>query len=247
MTFSGFPPSAPRLYADLAADNTREAWRLRHREVYERDVRAPMDELAAELGDAFGEFAGADGVRVLGPVRDTRMSHDKSPYKTYQGAYLDVLPCLGFWVQLDEHGLYASGRYYPYAGDQVTRYRAAVEDEEGGAALAVIVRRLEDQGFAIGGDRLKSRPRGVAADHPRLGLLRHRKIDAGRRYGPGPEVHTARAGEGYPVDPEGGRVNPTLAYVGTMEMFERAGFRRMKMTEAKSDKRHRWVMRRDLT
>ncbi|PWK69393.1 acetyltransferase (GNAT) family protein [Streptomyces sp. CG 926] len=59
-------------------------------------------------------------------------------------------------------------------------------------------------------------------------------------------AHGAPAVEGYPVDPEGGRVNPTLAYVGTMDMFERAGFRRVRRTEAKSDKRHRWVMRRDL-
>ncbi|WP_455359118.1 DUF2461 domain-containing protein [Streptomyces sp. SYSU K21746] len=195
MTFSGFPPSALRLYADLAADNTKEAWRLRHREVYERDVRAPMDELAAELGVAFGAGAGPDGVRVLGPVRDTRMSHDKSPYKTYQGAYLDLLPCLGFWLHLDQRGLYVSGRYYPYAGEHVARYRAAVEDEDGGTELAAIVGRLVSHGFVIGGDRLRSRPRGVPADHPRLDLLRHRKIDAGRWYGPGPEVHTARAGE----------------------------------------------------
>ncbi|MFB7265739.1 DUF2461 family protein, partial [Streptomyces nojiriensis] len=128
MTFSGFPPSALRLYEDLAADNSKEAWRLRHRERYERDVRAPMDELAAELSmhfkeSAFAESPGSGGVRVLGPVRDTRMSHDKSPYKTYQGAYLDLLPCLGLWVHLDRHGLYASGRWYPYAGAEVARYR----------------------------------------------------------------------------------------------------------------------------
>ncbi|WP_423832805.1 N-acetyltransferase family protein [Streptomyces manipurensis] len=59
-------------------------------------------------------------------------------------------------------------------------------------------------------------------------------------------AHGAPAVEGYPVDPEGGRVNPTLAYVGTMDMFERAGFRRVQRTEAKSDKRHRWIVRRDL-
>ncbi|MFD8889383.1 DUF2461 family protein [Streptomyces sp. NPDC059566] len=203
MTFSGFPPSALRLYGDLAADNSKEAWRLRHRERYERDVRAPMDELAAELSTYFKESGfrestgsgGSGGVQVLGPVRDTRMSHDKSPYKTYQGAYLDLLPCLGLWVHLDRHGLYASGRWYPYAGAEVARYRAAVEQEDGGAELAAIAGRLEAQGFVLGGDRLRSRPRGVPADHPRLGLLRHRKIDAGRRYGPDAGLHTARAGE----------------------------------------------------
>ncbi|WP_406410569.1 DUF2461 domain-containing protein [Streptomyces sp. NBC_01614] len=191
MTFSGFPPSAPRLYAELAADNTKEAWRLRHRAVYESDVRAPMEELAAELSAHFAQ--GGDGVRLLGPVRDTRMSRDKSPYKTYQGAYLDVLPALGFWVHLDRDGLYASGRYYPYAAAEITRYRAAVQDEGGGAELAAIAARLTGQGFTIGGDRLASRPRGVPADHPRLELLRHRRIDAGRRLGPGPALRSARA------------------------------------------------------
>lgn len=193
MTFSGFPPSAPRLYAQLAADNTKEAWRLRHRTVYDSDVRSPMEELAAELSAHFAPDD--DGVRLLGPVRDTRMSNDKSPYKTYQGAYLDVLPALGFWVHLDRDGLYASGRYYPYATAEITRYRAAVQDEDGGAQLAAITARLTGQGFTIGGDRLASRPRGVPADHPRLDLLRHRRIDAGRRLGPGPALRSARAAD----------------------------------------------------
>ncbi len=195
MTFGGFPPSALRLYEDLADDNDRDSWRLRHRERYERDVRGPMDGLAAELNTTFGEWSGPAGVQVLGPVRDTRMSHDKSPYKTYQGAYLDLLPCLGLWVHLDRHGLYASGRYYPYAGAEVARYRAPVQEEDGGAELAAITGRLERRGLTIGGDRLKSRPRGVPADHPRLDLLRHRKIDAGRRFGPSDGLHTARAAD----------------------------------------------------
>ncbi|MGW0927299.1 DUF2461 family protein [Streptomyces sp. NPDC002644] len=191
MTFGGFPASAPRLYADLAADNTKEAWRSRLREVYERDVRAPMLELAAELSAHFAGDAGE--VRVLGPVRDTRMSHDKSPYKTYQGAYLDLLPALGFWVHLDRDGLYASGRWYPHGSAEVARYRAAVEEEDGGAELAAIVAGLTERGFTVGGNRLVSRPRGVAAGHPRLDLLRHRTVDAGRRLGPGPALASAGA------------------------------------------------------
>lgn len=37
------------------------------------------------------------------------------------------------------------------------------------------------------------RPRGVPADHPRPELLRHRRLDAGRRLGPGPALGPARA------------------------------------------------------
>ncbi|WP_327261154.1 hypothetical protein OG444_06090 [Streptomyces sp. NBC_01232] len=82
MTFSGFPPSALRLYEDLAADNSKEAWRLRHRERYERDVRAPMDEPAAERSmdskeSAFRESAGPGAGARPGPARYTRMSRER--------------------------------------------------------------------------------------------------------------------------------------------------------------------------
>ncbi|SNQ52023.1 conserved hypothetical protein [Frankia canadensis] len=187
MNFTGFPPAALHLYAALKADNSRESWQQRYRRVYERQVLAPMTALARELSDEFGD------IRVLGPVRDTRLSHDKSPYKTYQGAYLDLEPFLGFWLHLDAEGLYASGRYYPRAAEHIARYRTAVAEDGSGAELASIVERLRESGFAIGGDQLRTHPRGFSQDHPRLELLRHRTLDVGRRYGPGPELHSGRA------------------------------------------------------
>ncbi|WP_153393984.1 GNAT family N-acetyltransferase [Ornithinicoccus halotolerans] len=58
--------------------------------------------------------------------------------------------------------------------------------------------------------------------------------------------HGAPAVEAYPVDPEGGRVDQTMAYVGTVPMFERVGFRVIGETRATSANRVRWVVRRDL-
>ena len=58
--------------------------------------------------------------------------------------------------------------------------------------------------------------------------------------------HGAPAVEAYPVDPGGARVNPTLAYVGTTRMFERAGFRRVALTGARSGGLPRWRVRLDL-
>ncbi len=52
--------------------------------------------------------------------------------------------------------------------------------------------------------------------------------------------------EAYPIDPEGGRVDVTFGYVGVTSMFERAGFRRVVETAARSDRRPRWLMRLDL-
>lgn len=56
----------------------------------------------------------------------------------------------------------------------------------------------------------------------------------------------APAVEAYPVDTAGRRIHGTAAYVGTAGMFERAGFRRVLQTDAKSDHLPRWLMRLDL-
>jgi hypothetical protein len=48
------------------------------------------------------------------------------------------------------------------------------------------------------------------------------------------------------VDPAGARVNTSFAYVGTVSMFEAAGFRRVVETSAHSAGLPRWLMRRDL-
>jgi hypothetical protein len=46
-----------------------------------------------------------------------------------------------------------------------------------------VVERLEEDDFVVGGEQLKTRPRGVSPDHPRLGLLRHKSLTAAREYG----------------------------------------------------------------
>jgi GNAT superfamily N-acetyltransferase len=56
----------------------------------------------------------------------------------------------------------------------------------------------------------------------------------------------APAIEGYPVDPGARRIDTASAYVGTTSMFERAGFRRIAETAARSARLARWVMRLEL-
>lgn len=56
----------------------------------------------------------------------------------------------------------------------------------------------------------------------------------------------APAIEAYPVDPDGRRIHGTAAYVGTTGMFERAGFRRVLETDARSARLPRWLMRLEL-
>jgi uncharacterized protein (TIGR02453 family) len=174
--FTGFPAEAVRFYAQLERDNSREFWQA-HKATYDDSVRAPMVALLEELADDFGPGT------VFRPHRDIRFSRDKSPYKTYQGAFAALSPGTGYYVELSSAGLLAGGGFHAHTPAQVGRYREAVDDEDRGAALEAVVAGLADDGFEVGGDRVATRPRGVPADHPRLELMRHKSLTVSRRFG----------------------------------------------------------------
>jgi uncharacterized protein (TIGR02453 family) len=186
MAFTGFTRQTIGFYQGLAADNSRAFWQA-HKADYDDHVRAPLvamlDELAAEFGTA----------RIFRPQRDTRFATDKSPYKTYQGGFVAAAGNVGWYVQISADGLLASGGVDGPVPAQVERYRAAVDAEDSGAALASAIAALRESGYVIGGERLKSRPRGYPPDHPRIELLRHRSLYAERRWPPEPWLYTGQA------------------------------------------------------
>jgi GNAT superfamily N-acetyltransferase len=55
-------------------------------------------------------------------------------------------------------------------------------------------------------------------------------------------AHGARRIEGYPVDGGGRRVPVSAAYVGTVDLFEAAGFELVEPTAATSGRLPRWLM-----
>ncbi len=81
----------------------------------------------------------------------------------------------------------------------------------------------------------------VRGGHRRQGVVRHMlegAVEYAARQG-------APAVEAYPVDP-GGRMDTTMAFVGTVSMFRGAGFSQVGTTDAVASRMPRVVMRRDL-
>ena len=63
-----------------------------------------------------------------------------------------------------------------------------------GAELAAIVDALEKDGVEVHGHgTLKSAPRGYSADHPRIGLMRHKGLTTWQHWNPGPWLATSAA------------------------------------------------------
>lgn len=171
MSFSGIPDDALEFYEGLEADNSKAYW-SDHKHVYESSVREPLQALCAELSGEFGE------VYFFRPYRDVRFSKDKSPYKNHQGATVGH-----HYLHIGASGLFVAVGYHHMAPDQITRFREAVDHDRTGSELATLVDDLRGDDYVVGGDQLKTRPRGYPADHPRLELLRHRSLAGWREFG----------------------------------------------------------------
>ena len=176
VSFTGFPVAALDFYDDLEMDNTKSFWEA-HRAVYKDAVEAPMKALVAALEPEFGT------AKVFRPYRDVRFAKDKTPYKTHQGAYVGAGPSTGWYVEISARGTRVGAGFYDADGPRLAAIREAMADEKSGKALQRLLKRLEKDGFDIGGDRLKTSPRGYDADHPRIELLRCKQLIANRSYG----------------------------------------------------------------
>ncbi|MCC3317180.1 DUF2461 domain-containing protein [Nocardia africana] len=184
--FAGFPFAGLDFYEDLEADNSKAFWTA-NKHVYEQSVRAPMVALTAELENDFGP------AKIFRPYRDVRFSKNKAPYKDHQGAVVRTAPGAGWYVQIGAPGLYVAGGVYAPTPEQLARLRTTIDDAVRGYELQALLDGLAAVGYVIGGEQLKTRPKGFPADHPRIDLLRHKSLVIHKDFGAPPWLETPRA------------------------------------------------------
>ena len=187
MAFAGFPVEALTFYDRLELENTREFW-LSARQTYEDAVRSPITALADALAAEFGP------AKVFRPYRDVRFRADKTPYKTHQGAFVRVADALGYYVEVSSGGVRAGAGFYAASPERLAAFRAAVAGPAG-SVLERLLAGATASGLTVGGDTLKTAPRGYARDHERIHLLRHRNLSLMREHGFDPVIHTPEIAE----------------------------------------------------
>lgn len=177
MTFDGFPAAAFAFYDGLEADNSTSYW-TDHKSEFDTAVQAPLLALLDELAPEFGR------AKVFRPYRDVRFSADKSPYKTHQGAFVEAQPGVGLYVQVSATGVLVGGGFHDSSPGLLAAVRAGIDDATTGPRLEQVVTGLTSTGWELGGETLRTAPRGVSPDHPRIALLRHKQLTLGREYDP---------------------------------------------------------------
>jgi uncharacterized protein (TIGR02453 family) len=130
--FKGFTPNAWKFFRDLKRNN-RKPWYLKEKHRFDTYVAAPAIELATALSNARG-FRKL-GLHTLRPEkalfrmhRDLRFSHDKSPYKTYNGLSLSRSGSKkdtgSFYLHLDPDEFFACIGFYQLDSALLLRFRS---------------------------------------------------------------------------------------------------------------------------
>lgn len=169
MEFAGLDPDAVAFYAELREHNDK-AWWTANKPRYDARVRGPFEALAEALAPEFGP------IKIFRPYRDVRFSADKSPYKDHIGMVAQATHGVHY-LQLSADGLLAAGGAYDVPTSRLGRFREIVDDSRLFGDLEATLEELADLGFApIGTDALATAPRGFRADHPRIHLLRLKRL-----------------------------------------------------------------------
>lgn len=105
----------------------------------------------------------------------------KAPLKDHQGAVVMIEDAIGYYVQVSASGVMIGGGLYAPAPTQLARLRAAIASPAG-VTLETDLTRLRRGRWEVDGSPLKTRPKGYAADAPRLDLLRMTRVVATKTY-----------------------------------------------------------------
>jgi uncharacterized protein (TIGR02453 family) len=186
--FAGWPPEALEFLAELEADNDRD-WFHANRPRYEAHVAGPARALGEQLEDL-------GTPKVFRPFNDVRF-HPGPPIKEHVGLVLRA-PDGGVgvgYVQLSLDGLYVVAGLHQPARDQLDRLRKAIDAPRTAASLETALKVARTAQMELGEPALKRAPRGYAMDHPRIELLRHKRLTVHRLFALEPWLHTPDAGD----------------------------------------------------
>ncbi len=174
-----FSNEALKFLRGLKRNNDRE-WFAARKDIYERELKAPMLALIDEVNDAMVEFA-PEHVRppqkiMMRIYRDIRFSKDKRPYKTNVAGWwvrdgLQKTSGAGFYFHVSPvEVIVAAGVYMPEREQLLAIRRHLAEHHEEFRSLmkARKLRSLMQEGDGM---KLTRPPKGFAADDPALDLL----------------------------------------------------------------------------
>jgi uncharacterized protein (TIGR02453 family) len=172
---------------DLKQNNNRN-WFLDHRDEFEV-ARAHYEDYVAAL---IHELSATEPLADITPKdcifrlnRDLRFTKDKTPYKPYMSAY--IAPggrksrLLGYYVHIEPGNSMLAGGLYEPSPQQLASWRESIDRDPRPFKSIVENETFRKYFGEVGGERLKTVPRGYPKDHPETDLLRLKSVTVTRK------------------------------------------------------------------
>jgi uncharacterized protein (TIGR02453 family) len=163
----------------LKRHNDRE-WFAERKDVYERELKAPLLALIDEVNHALVDFA-PEHVRppqkiAMRIYRDIRFSADKKPYKTHVSAWwaregLQKTSGAGFYFHVSGTEMIVAAGVYMPEREQLLAIRRYLSEHHAEFRAAMAGKKLRSLMQEGDGKRLTRPPKGFAADDPAVDLL----------------------------------------------------------------------------
>jgi uncharacterized protein (TIGR02453 family) len=183
--FRGWPREALAFLRELEDNNDRD-WFKANRARYDEYLVAP----ALALADGLSDLGRA---HLFRPWNDTRF-RPGPPIKEHLGLAIGYEGAGGYYVELSLDGLLVAAGLHAPAPDQLERLRQAIDAPRTAATLTRAIAPALAAGLVLNEPELVRAPRGYPADHPRLDLLRRRRLTVARRHDLRAWLHGREAG-----------------------------------------------------
>ncbi len=182
-SFPGFSLETLKFLDQLERNNNRD-WFHKNKDRYESAVRGPalefieaMAEPIKKISPHFRVEAKKVGGSLMRVYRDTRFSHDKTPYKTNVGIHFRHIKgkdvhAPGFYVHIDPDSVFVGAGIWHPDSAALQKIRQVIDKKQ--ADWNKIVKSKAFTGkFERQGESLKRPPRGYKEEHP---LIRDLKL-----------------------------------------------------------------------
>src|SRR5579872_5764840 len=182
--FPGFPNEALQFFRGLARHNNRD-WFQPRKQLFEEKVKQPMRQFVEALNTELRKFAPAyvtdPDKAVYRIYRDTRFSHDKTPYKDHIAASfhrraVDAHGDAGYYVAMSHKETAIGGGIYMPDPAALLAIRGHIAEHHLELRKILKARAVKELFGEMQGEQLSRVPKGFCAEHPAADLLRFKRF-----------------------------------------------------------------------
>ncbi len=170
-------------------DNNNREWFAEHKTDYE----AAKLHFETFIEDVIMNFAPVEDLLGLSPndctfriYKDVRFSKDKSPYKINFACVFGrggrKHAHFPYFLHIQPGHSFMGGGVYMPDPTQLKRIRQTIDEDPRALKTILTDKRFQKAFGDMGGEKLKTAPKGYPADHPDLMLLQHKQFLASRNF-----------------------------------------------------------------